>query len=265
MLKFQLPFSGRCLAAAAAALAALMPASASANDFQVRIGLGANRPADTRFADRDCASVSPAALYGCGVGGDGAPTRSTGGFGTAASVALGVGYAALPTVRLEGLLEYQPRLAFEGTANFLAPGRRQSVAASVSARSAMLAAYFDLSSPGLGANMRFQPFLGAGAGVARAVIGETRMMFPATTTFVPGGSSTSRAWMVTAGVTVPLQGAVKLDLAYRYADYGAIETGQGPGQVVWRNRSRDPLPLHLAPTRGKLKGHALTVSIRFAP
>ena len=90
-------------------------------------GLDLSRPADTHFTDADCASMVPTALYGCGVGGDGAPLRSVGDVGTVAGVELGLGYAVAPAVRLEALLTYRPRFTFDGHANFLAPDREQSV------------------------------------------------------------------------------------------------------------------------------------------
>ena len=95
--------------------------------------------------------MSPAALYGCGRGGDGAHYRSLGDFGTSAALEVGLGYAAAPApaVRLEVLVEYRPRFAFEGRANFLEPGRRQSVAADLPSLSGMLAAYVNLAAPGL--------------------------------------------------------------------------------------------------------------------
>ena len=63
--------------------------AAPAVGFYLRAGAGIERAADTRFTDEDCASTSPAALYGCGTGGDGAPYRSAGDFGTATALELG--------------------------------------------------------------------------------------------------------------------------------------------------------------------------------
>ena len=76
-----------------AAAATLLPGLAVAQDIYLRAGLDLSRPADTHFTDADCASLVQAALYGCGVGGDGAPLRSVGDFGTVAGVELGLGYA----------------------------------------------------------------------------------------------------------------------------------------------------------------------------
>ena len=69
--------------------ATLVPGVGVADDVYLRAGIGFDRPAETRFMDKDCSSVSPAALYGCGTGGDGAPLRSLGDFGTVPALSSG--------------------------------------------------------------------------------------------------------------------------------------------------------------------------------
>ena len=69
--------------------------------------------------------------------------------------------------------------------------------------------------------------------------------------------------MLTAGVATSLGDNTMLKLAWRYTDLGAVETGEGRGRVVWRDRSRDPLPLDLAPTRAQLRSHGLRLSLRY--
>ena len=236
----------------------------TAADLYLRGGIGFERPTEATFMDPDCSSTAPAALYGCGRGGDGAPRRSRGDFGTAPVLEAGIGYVAGPAARLEVLVEYRPRLAFEGHANFLAPERRQTVTADLSSVSAMLAGFLDLPGLGLPRLGPFAPFVGAGAGVARTRIGETHMMFPKTTTIVPGASRTGFAWMVTAGVATALSERTTLDLAWRYTDLGTVHTGRGEGRVVWRDGSREPLLLDLAETRAKLRSHGLRLSLRYA-
>ena len=238
--------------------------TASAGDLYVRAGAGLDRPAGTAFTDLDCSSASPSALYGCGRGGDGAPYRSVGDFETAAVLELGLGYAAAPAVRLEVVAEYRPRFTFEGRANFLETGRRQSVAADLSSLSAMLAVYVDLTGLGVPRAGSLEPFVGAGVGAVHTRIGETRMTFPRTTTVVPGAGRTDAAWMLTAGFAVPLGEGTALDLAWRYTDLGAVRTGRGPGRVVWRDGSREPRALDLAATRAKLRSHGLRLSLRYA-
>ena len=79
------------------------------------------------------------------------------------------------------------------------------------------------------------------------------MTFPATTATVPGRSRTGLAWMATAGVSVALAELVPVELAWRSSDLGEDRTPRGPGRVVWRDGSRQPLPLGLAPTTAQLK------------
>ena len=112
---------GHAAVVASIASAALLPGTAEAEDLYLRVGIGLGRSAETQFTDEDCSSIFPAALYGCGTGGDGTPFRSIGNFSTAASLEFGLGYAVAPAVRLETLVEYWPRFTFDGRANCLDP------------------------------------------------------------------------------------------------------------------------------------------------
>ena len=235
-----------------------------ADGFYVRAGLGLSQPLDTKFTDKDCASVTPAALYGCGAGPDGAPRGSAGGFGVGPGAEFGVGFTVSQALRIESFVEYWPQFSFNGKANFLQSSRQQSVFAQMSLKAGMLAAYVALDEIGMPKPGPFRPFAGLGVGAARATIRQTRMAFPRTSTYVPGGSRTGLAWMLTVGLELPLDDALTLEVAWRYADYGAVETGEGPGEVVWRDASRAPLPLNLTPTRAALEGHSLRLSLRFA-
>ena len=257
------PCRARLADIALAAAMSLAPGVAVADDYYLRGGIGLDWPGDAAFTDTDCSSTVPAALYGCGTGGDGAPYRSAGRFGTVPAVELGLGYET-GAIRFEALVEYRPRYTFEGRANFLAPDRRQDVSAKLSSVSGMLAGFVDLAALGLPKPGPFAPFLGAGIGAAHTRIGKTSMTFPATTTSVPGGSRTGLAWMATAGVAVALDERVTLDLAWRYSDLGEIRAPRGPGRVVWRDGSREPLPLDLAPTKARLRGHGVRLSLRYA-
>ena len=255
----------RCVRLAAFAVVAgllLESGAAVAGDYYLRGGLGVDWPGNTAFTDVDCASTAPAALYGCGTGDDGAPYRSVGNFGTVPAIELGLGYAAGPA-RFEVLVEYRPHFAFRGRANFLASGTREEVRAKLSSVSGMLAGFVDLAGMGLPKPGPFAPFVGAGVGVVHTRIGKMNMTFPATTTTVPGGSRTGLAWMVTAGVGMAVGERAILDLAWRYTDLGKVRTDQGPGRVVWRDGSREPLPLDLAPTEARLRGHGIRLSLRY--
>ena len=242
----------------------LVPGVVIAGDFYLRGSIGLDRPGGTEFTDIDCMATSPAALYGCGAGGDGAPYRSSrGDFGTVPVVEFGFGYPS-GGMRYEMLVEYRPRFSFGGRANFLAPGRRQSVSMDLSSVSGMLAGFFDFPKQGSAGSGAFVPFVGAGIGIAHTRTREMSMTFPVRTTTVPGANRTELAWMVTAGVAMAVGERTTLDLGWRYTDLGEVRTGRGAGRVVWRDGSRDPLPLDLAPTRARLAGHGFRISLRYA-
>ena len=132
----------------------------------------------------------------------------------------------------------------------------------LSVLSGMVAAYADLPALGMPRLGPFDPFLGAGIGAARVATGETRMMFPATTTHVPGVNRTDFSWMVTVGVATALSESTTLDLAWRYSDLGTAETGTGGGRVVWRDGSREPRLLDQAASEAPLRNHGIRVSLR---
>ncbi len=246
----------------AASAAQVSSGATASNDFYVLAGFVLDRSGETRFTDRDCSS--PMHLYGCATGIDDAPLGSLGDFGTMAGLELGGGYVAAPFLRLEATVQYRPSFSFEGRANFLQTAGDQSVSAELSSLSGMLAAYLDLPLLGLPRPGPFSPFIGGGIGLSLIDIDETRMEFPKTTTIVPGERRVNPAGMMTAGVAMFSGRAVTLDLAWRYADFGAVETGQARGRVVWRDGSRDPLEIDLDKTRANLSSHELRISVRYA-
>ena len=252
----------------AVVLGAALPAPAFAQTY-ARGGVLLDWSQDTRFKDGDCASTTPAALYGCGTGNDGAPRSSHGNFGIIPGLELGLGYAIVPALRLEAAVQYRPDFSFDGRANFGGGAlddrsARQDVAADLSSLSGMLAAYLDISELLLFQYTPIGPFIGLGGGLSRIEIGETRMDFPKTYTIVPGGHHVSFAWMLTAGVAVSISPRLTLDVGWRYTDHGTIETASDEGRVVWRDESREPLKLDLAETKSHLRSHGLNVSLRYA-
>ena len=166
--------------------------------------------------------------------------------------------------RVEVLVEYRPRFAFDGRANFLEPTRQQSVSADLSTLSGMLAAYVDLPELGVPRLGRFSPYLGGGAGAVRVEIGETRMAFPRTTTIVPGARRVNLAWMLTAGVARSL--GDNHDARTRLALHGSRPRSR-PGKAVAGSSggtgAGSRCPLELAPTRAKLRSHGLRLSLRY--
>ena len=235
---------------------------AVAEGFYLRGGVGLDWSKQTQFADKDCASAAPAALYGCGTGNDGSPIRSRGSFGRIGGVEVGIGRSVAGPLRLEAAVSYRPDFDFDGRANFIQVQARQPVGAQASSVSALLAGYLDLPEGSLPAFSWMQPYIGAGVGVSRLKIETMRMRFPSTETLVPGATQTEFTWMVTAGAAIALGGKVSLDIAWRYLDSGDVETGQDTGQVVWHDGRRPPLEIDLAKTRAKLTSHGIQLSLR---
>ena len=138
------------------------------------------------------------------------------------------------------------------------------VSADLSILSALLAVYLDFLEFGLLRLGPLSPFIGAAGGLSYIDIEETHMQFPKTTTIVPGGQQTHSTWMLTAGFAVSLGLKMTLDLAWRYTDYGPVETDPATGRVIWHDESREPLELDLAQTSGHLRSHGLMVSLRYS-
>lgn len=251
--------SGGDAARQAAATAEASEYAEQQNSFYLRVGASLDLSSKTRFGDRDCSSSSPAALYGCGRGDDGIARGTLGDFGMAGGAEVGLGYVATPGLRLESSIAYHPRFAFEGTANFLQTDALQAVSADLWSASGMVAAYLDLAAYG-----PFRMFAGTGAGLHYVDITEFLMTFPRTQTIVPDGRQVDFAVMLTAGLATSLSDKITLDLAWRYADWGIVETGRATGQVVWKDGSREPLELDLAETWAMLKGQGFSASLRYA-
>ena len=229
----------------------LAPGVAVAGDYYLRGGVGLDRPGEAAFTDTDCASTVPAAFYGCGTGGDGAPYRSVGRFGTVPAVELGLGYAT-------GAIRFEVRWSNTGrtTRSKAAPiswrrsgGRRYRrscrrcrecwPASSTSPRS------------GCPSPARSRRSSGPASASAHTRIGKTTMTFPATTTIVPGGSRTGTgldgdgrgrggaggARYTRSGLALQRPGRS----AARRGDRAGLSGGTGAGsrcRSIWRRRGR---------------------------
>lgn len=113
--------------------------------FYVRAGVGLERSTDATFSDRNCASVSPPALFGCVEGPGGQSIGGRGDFGQSIAVEGAIGFRPLSTLRLEAVLAHRPSFAFSGNANFLGIQGRQPVDGDASTTSAMVFGYLDIA------------------------------------------------------------------------------------------------------------------------
>jgi len=218
-------------------------------------------PEATDFRDADC--TSPNALFGCRTGNNGQPLGATGSFDPALVVDGGLGYRFNRWIRAEALLSWRPDLDFSGQSNFLGrAGSNQPVSGSVSSVAGFGVAYVDL--PKIG---KVRPFLGAGLGVARNRLDSLNFQFPGisatSSTTTPGGSSSDLAYLLTAGISVPLSDRLDLDLAYRFTDLGSVTTGSGQAQVV-RPAPRGTFSTPIGGTSAALQTQGVLLSLRYA-
>lgn len=247
------------LSCAVGAPAQAEPAASPQSGPYVRLGAGVDWPEATGFRDADC--TSPNALFGCRTGNNGQPLGATGNFDPALVVDGGLGYRFNRWIRAEALLSWRPDLDFSGQSNFLgAAGPNQPVSGSVSSVAGFGVAYVDL--PKIG---KVRPFLGAGLGVARNRIDSLNFQFPGisatSSTTTPGGSSSDLAYLLTAGISVPLSDRLDLDLAYRFTDLGSVTTGSGQAQVV---RPAGTFSIPIDGTSAALQTQGVVLSLRYA-
>lgn len=256
-----------CLRYVAATLVvALIPLYAAAEidrNWYIKTRFGSDSSSGVRFSDRDCSSETPAALYGCGTGGDGHPYRSAGNADEAPNVELGIGRQVSPRLRMEAMLGHHLQRTFRGHTNFLDPSQMQSVEADLSSLSLVFAVKVDFKTVVVPGNVRLVPHIGLGIGAIQTKISEMKMTFPRTSTTVPGGVRSDFAWSAATGVGIELTPRTILEFDLRYSDLGEVRTARGPGLVVWRDGSRPPLPLDLEPTRARLRSSGLGMSVRF--
>jgi opacity protein-like surface antigen len=225
----------------------------------VRLGVGVDWPEATGFRDNDCSS--PKALFGCRTGNNGQPIGATGNFDPAVVMDGALGYRFNRWIRAEALLSWRPDLDFSGQSNFLgAAGRNQPVSGAVSSVAGFGVAYVDLPKVG-----KLRPFLGAGLGVARNRIDSLHFQFPGLSataiTNVPGGSSIDMAYLLTAGISVPVSNRLDLDLAYRFTDLGRVTTGSGQALLV-RPAGTSNIPI--GGTSADLQTQGVIMSLRYA-
>ena len=258
-IRFCLPFSSFALLAAAPSLVLASPGAQEPGPY-VRLGAGVQWPETSALKDQRCSSTSPPALFGCEQGDDGRSLGAYGGFDQAPVVDAAVGYRWTPWLRTEALLNWSPQLNVSAQSNFLGAGSNQPVSSSGNGLAGFGVLYVD--GPSL-ATVR--PFIGAGLGAARTSLADVTYRFPAISsdavTVTSGGSSTSFAYLLTAGVSIPVSERLDLDLAYRWTDLGTVKTNAGSAKIV---RPAGRSNLKIAGTQIDLKSQAVLASLRLS-
>lgn len=246
---------------ASAPAAAPEPDPGAASGVYLRLGGGLDWPAPTVFSDADgCASLQPPALFGCGAGEDGRTLGARSGVRQSPVLEAGLGYRVTPWLRAEALLSWRPQLDLSGQANFLGAGSDQPVSLDAASLAGFGVAYVDL--PRIGG---VQPFLGAGLGLARNRLRTASFRFPSiaaeASTSLPSGTSTDLAWLLTAGISLPLSERLALDLAYRFTELGSLTSSSGTATVVRPSGQRS---IAIGGTTADLQSQGVMLSLRYA-
>ena len=255
-----------CLSAAPPAIAAQPPTGP--DRISLTVGITAVLPADVRFVDGEDAGEAP--LYG-----DGQFDTGTLGAGLEYGLAAGYGFGAF---RAQVELGVTGQFAYEGQSNYTSSGPVQPTEARMKARRLLLSGFYGLGAPGA-----LHPWVGAGLGANRYHLTHYTQRFPnpddpsgrlrrgsngeVPYTSIPPTTGHGFAWMLAAGLTVPLGGDALLDLGYRYTDAGRIGTAIGDIEVVRYNEdgSRRLLLVTINPTIADLHFHSLTATLRWLP
>ena len=226
-------------------LLVLASVPARAADGFLRVGGGWDRSTSAVLRDRDCASTSPPALFGCGF-------EARGSFDETTPWELGAGIE-LSRGRVEIAFAHRD-LEWAGESNFTGVTGSQHVSAKGRSQSALLITSFDVTG---------RIFVTAGAGVARNEVGGSTFSFPGLApeaiTIIPGGRHTGFAWLAGVGTTVPLTSSLHLDVSLRYQDSGELRSEAGPATIV---RPRGTLTLEIDETRTAMKSLGAMVSLR---
>lgn len=101
-----------------------------------------------------------------------------------------------------------------------------------------------------------RPYLGAGIGVAQNKVDAMQGTFAGAAFTAPGGSKTSYAYQLMAGIGVPLSNSMTLDVGYRYAGLGDLRTDEGTFGGAFAGTTYQG-------ALGKLQAHEVTIGLRF--
>ncbi len=255
-----------CLCAAPPGIAAQAPTGLGR--VSVSVGVDGVLPADLRFVDGE--DAGEAALYG-----DDQSDAGTLGSGLEYRLAAGYRFGAF---RAQVELTVTGQRAYEGQSNYAGGGPVQPTEARMNARRLLLSGFREFGALGGG-----RLWVGGGLGANRYRLTDYVQRFPSPddpsgrlrrgpagevpSTSLPANTGYGFAWMLAAGLTVPLRADVLLDFGYRYTDAGRVRTGAGDIDVVRYDEegSRQLRRVAINPTGADLRLHSLTATLRWLP
>ena len=236
--------------------------------ISLTVGITAVFPADVRFVDGD--DAGEAALYG-------ADQFDAGTVGSGLEYGLAAGYR-FGAIRAQVELGVTGQFAYEGQSNYTPGGPVQPTEARVKARRLLASGFYEF-----GTLSALRSWVGAGLGANRYHLTDYFQRFPNPVdpsghlrrgsdgevpyTSLPPSTGHGFAWMLAAGLTVPLADDGLLDFGYRYTDAGRIGTAIGDIEVVRYNEdgSRRLLLITINPTIADLRFHSFTATLRWLP
>ncbi|MGN6184373.1 MAG: outer membrane protein [Thermoanaerobaculia bacterium] len=234
----------------------LMTLPLSAASIFVRGGAAVEQSGDTTIVDRDCTSTNPPALFGCGAGVDGRSLAARGDFGSVHAFDAAIGMQ-LDRARVEVAFTHRD-LDLAASANFTGVRGAQPVRASGSSRALMINGYWTFCDDDI------QPFVFAGAGLARNELGRLTYGFPSiaanAATITRGGQSQGLAWNAGAGVSMRIATSLFVDVSLRYTSLGDLETDAGEAQII---RPARTIVLPIDGTRATAETAGVAIQLRW--
>lgn len=255
-----------CLCVAPTAISGQAPTGLGR--VSVSVGVAAILPADVRFVDGE--DAGEAALYG-----DDQSDAGTLGAGLEYGLAAGYRFGVF---RAQVELTVTGQRAYEGQSNYAGGGPVQPTEARMNARRLLLSGFQEFGALGRG-----RLWVGGGLGMNRYHLTDYVQRFPnpddpsgrlrsgpageVPSTSLPANTGYGFAWMLAAGLTVPLRADVLLDFGYRYTDAGRVGTAVGDIEVVryGEQGSRQLQRVTINPTGADLRLHSLTATLRWLP
>ena len=236
------------------------------------VGMASVRPEDARFVDGE--DSGHAALYG------NEDSFDAGAFDAGLRVHLVAGIRSGRGLRAQLEIGLPRAFDWQGNANYRNAGEHQPSEAMLDARHIILAGFYDFPGWTLGPGRVARPYLGAGAGINDYRVSGYVQRFgdpddpvgylrrgpggEIPSTAVPDGSGRTLAWVLIAGIAVPLREDVRLDLSYRYTNAGEIETDVGDITIVRyrRDGTRREIPVPINETTVDHRTHTVMMSLR---
>ena len=258
---------------AAAAAADGGEAGSAFHSPYLSLGVAAVSFGGARFTDG--ADAGAAALYGSG------RTFDDGSFAESPQALLAAGVHLPSSFRLRFEYGLTREFDYSGNTNYRNSGSPQPSQALLDTRQALLVLLRDFPAWEYASGRSLRPFLGIGAGISKFRLNDYTQWFPEppnpqgslrrgpggeipSTALPPGGDREFTA-MLTAGVAIPVGENANLDLGYRYTDAGEIHTDSGDIKIArYRaNGERREIPVRINETRADLRGHSISLALRF--